>query len=233
MTGIVGGGPNWPADTNKYANLFDTLGFLPYVQGPISSHILWKQQFNVGGLIGGSMGVQTIWESSRVIYGHPRIIYSGRAYWPTTKVIDGQATDVWQCYDLRTGEVFWNRYPLGNQVPTFINYDPGSPEIVEAVPHLATVYLGYIGGGRLIKYDPWTGGVVGNYSISPLTSGAFYADPYVLSVYDMGAAAGTQRYRLVNWTIRGTLANLTTTTSTRIVSNITWPISSLPSTTDF
>lgn len=230
MTGIVGGGPNWPADTNTYAQ--GRYGYLPYVIGPKSSHVLWKQQFNIGGLVGGTMGQTTIWESSTVIYGHPRIIYSGRAYWPTTIVIDGQATSVWQCYDLRTGEVYWNRYPV-TQVPTFIIYDYGTSEIAEAEPHLARPVLGYIGSSRLLKYDPWTGAVLGNYSISPLSSGTFYADPYALSVYDMGAAAGTQRYRLVNWTTAGTLANLTTTAGTRIISNITWPMSSLPATVDF
>jgi hypothetical protein len=214
--------------------LFDTYGYLPYVQGPKSSHILWKQQFNVGGLIGGSTGQTTVWESSTVIYGHPRIIYSGRAYWPTTIVIDGAATAVWQCYDLRTGEIFWNRYPLGNQIPTFIIYDYGTAEIVGAVPHLARPVLGFIGGGRLIKYDPWTGGVLGNYSIDPLTTGAFYADPYVLSVQNLGTSVPVaQRYRLINWTVEGNLANLTTTTGTRIISNISWPISNLPVTTDF
>ena len=229
-TGVVGGGTDWPADTNLYAQ--GRYGYLPYVQGPKSSHILWKQQFNVGGLVGGTMGQTTIWESSTVIYGHPRIIYSGRAYWPTTVVINGQATSVWQCYDLRTGEVYWNRYPV-NEVPTFINYDPGTAEIVEAEPHRAIPTLGYIGGGRLIKYDTWTGAVTGNYSISPLTSGTFYADPYALSVYDMGASAGAQRYRLVKWTVLGTLANLTVGTDTRIISNITWPLSSLPATVDY
>ena len=237
MTGIVGGGPDWPADTNTYANLFDTLGYLPYVQGPKSAHVLWKQQFNVGGLIGGSMGTTTIWESSTVIYGHPRIIYSGRAYWPTTIVINGEATAVWQCYDLRTGEVYWNRYPVA-QVPNFIIYDFGVPEIVEAVPHLAKPVFGWIGtinssdpnAGRLLKYDPWTGAVSGNYSIAPLTSGAFYADPYVLSVQNLGTSVPVdQRYRLINWTVQGTSNTLTT----RIMNNISWPLTSLPSTTDF
>ena len=142
------------------------------------------------------MGTTTIWESSTVIYGHPRIIYSGRCYWPTTVVIGGQATSVWQCYDLQTGEVYWNRYPVA-QVPTFINYDPGTPEIVEAEPHRAIPVLGWIGtinssdpnAGRLIKYDTWTGAVVGNYSIAPLTSGTFVSDPYVLSVQNLGRAA--------------------------------------------
>jgi hypothetical protein len=233
MTGIVGGGPDWPADTNTYANVFDTYSYLPYVQGPKSSHIVYTKQFNVGGLIGGTMGQTTVWESSTVIYGHPRIIYSGRAYWPTTEVIGGAATSVWQCYDLRTGEIYWNRYPV-DQVPNFIIYDYGTSEIPEAEPHLAKPLFGYIGGGRLLKYDPWTGAVVGNYSISPLTTGTFYGDPYVLSVQNLGnSVPAAQRYRLINWTVSGSLADLTTSSSTRIISNISWPLSSLPSTTDF
>ena len=231
--GIYGGdhtNPYWPADTNLYAQ--SRYGYLPYVQGPKSAHVLWKQQFNVGGLVGGSMGMTTIWDSATVIYGHPRIIYSGRCYWPTTVVIDGQATDVWQCYDLRTGQIYWNRYPV-NQVPTNIFYDPGTAEIAEAAPHRAIPDFIYIGGGRLIKYDPWTGEIIGNYSIAPLSSGTFYSDPYALSVYDMGASAGSQRYRLVNWSVLPTIANLTVGTVTRIASNITWPISSLPATVDF
>ena len=104
-----------------------------------------------------------------------------------------------------------------------ITYDPGIPEIAGAQPHLYTVYLVFIGNGLLIKYDPYTGAIVTNSSIAPLSTGLFYADPYALSVYDMGSAAGSQRYRLVNWTTRGT----DTTLSPRIISNITWPISSL------
>ena len=229
MTGVVGGGPGWPADTNVYASIWDYYGYLPYTQGPKSSHILWKQQFQVGGLVGGTMGQTTIWESATVIYGHPRIIYSGRAYWPTNVVINGQATDVWQCYDLRTGEVYWNRYPV-SQVPTFIIYDYGTQEIVEAIPHLAKPVFGYIGGGRLLKYDPWTGGVVGNYSIDPLTSGTFFADPFVYSVQNLGnSVPADQRYRLIKWAANGTSNNIVD----RVHSNISWPISSLPTTTDF
>ena len=233
-TGIYGGdhsNPEWPADTNLYA--LDRYRFVPYVQGPKSSHVLWKKQFYIGGLIGGGMGLQTVWSSEEVIYGHPRIVYAGRAYWPTTEVINGESTSVWQSYDLRTGKIYWNRYPLGNQVPTFVINDPGVAEIVEAVPHRAIPQLGFIGGGRLIKYDPYTGAVRGNFSIAPLTSGLFYDDPYVMSVYDMGAAAGSQRYRLVKWAVEGTLANLTVGASTRIIRNITWPLSSLPATVDF
>ena len=225
-TGVVGGGPTWPADTNPYAQV--RYGYEPYVQGPKSAHIVWDRAFNIGGLIGGSMGTNTIWASAQVIYGHPTIIYSGRAYWTTTKVVDGAATSVWQCYDIRTGQIYWDRYPV-QYPPTMISYDPGTPEVVGAQPHLYTVYLVYIGSGYMLKYDPYTGALVTNCSISPLSSGNFYADPYALSVYDMGSTAGSQRYRLVNWTILGT----STTLTNRIISNITWPISSLPATIDF
>jgi hypothetical protein len=221
--GVVGGGPTWPADTNPYATI--RYGFEPYVQGPKSSHVVWSQPFNIGGLIGGSMGQNTIWASAQVIYGHPTIIYSGRAYWTTTKVMDGEATSVWECYDIRTGQIYWDRFPV-QYAPTVISYDPGVTEIPGAEPHLYTVYLLYIGNGYLLKYDPFTGALLTNCSIAPLQTGAFYADPYVLSVYDLGSAAGAQRYRLINWTTRGTA---TTLDSTRIISNITWPISSLAS----
>ena len=229
--GIYGGdhsNPYWPADTNLYAKL--EYDYLPYTIGPKSSHVLRTEQYQVGGLVGGSMGQTTIWESSTVIYGHPRMIYSGRAYWPTTVAIDGTPTSVWQCYDLRTGEIYWNLYPVA-QIPTDIFYDYGSAEIEGAIPHLAKPLLIYIGGGRLIKYDPWTGGVVGNYSIDPLTgSSRFYKDPYVLTVQNLGnSVPSAERYRLINWTVVGSSNDVTT----RVMSNISWPMSSLPSTTDY
>ena len=116
-TGVVGGGSTWPADTNNYALL--RYGYEPYVQGPKSAHVVWKQPYNIGGLIGGSMGTNTIWASAQVIYGHPTIIYSGRAYWTTTKVVDGNATSVWECYDIT------NRTNLLGPLPSSIstNYD--------------------------------------------------------------------------------------------------------------
>ena len=204
-----------PIRTSRY-------GYEPYVQGPKSAHIVWDQPYNIGGLIGGSMGTNTIWASAQVIYGHPTIIYSGRAYWTTTKVMDGNATTVWECYDIRTGQIYWDRYPV-QYPPTMIHYDPGIPEVPGAEVHLYTVNLVYIGNGFLIKYDPFTGAIVTNCSITPLQTGIFYADPYALSVQTW-VRLQALNYRLINWTTRGTA---TTLDSTRIISNITWPISSL------
>jgi hypothetical protein len=225
-TGIVGGGDYWPADTNTYA--LPRYGYLPYVVGPKSAHVVWKQPFNIGGLVGGTMGQQSIWESARVIYGHPTLIYSGRAYWTTTKVADGQTQSVWQCYDIRTGEVYWEKYPAV-QTPTFIIYDAGASEIAEAEPHLATVYLGYMGNGFFIKYDPWNGNIVGNYSTAPITTAStYYAEPYAYGVQSIGSGSNAQ-YRLIKWITTGTSNDF----STRVISNVSWPLSSLPATVDF
>jgi hypothetical protein len=55
----------------------------------------------------------------------------------------------------------------------------------------------------------------------------------VLSIQDLGASAGANRYRLINWTTKGTLANLTVGADTRIVSNVSWPFSNLGNVADF
>ena len=236
-TGVVGGGSNWPENTNKY-NVYNggTMNnyYAAYVIAPNTAHIVWKRQFAIGGLIGGSMGQQSIGESTTLIYGHPTIIYAGRAYQTVQKTFNGAAQSVWQCYDIRTGEVYFELTNIA-QPPTFIMYDPGGnagESNANAQPFTATAYLGYIGNGRLIKYRPWNGAVVGNYSIDPLTTGVFYNNPYVLSVQNIGTSANPN-YRLINWTTKGTFDSLTTTAGTRIVSNISWPFSNLGNCADF
>jgi PQQ-like domain len=102
---------------------------------------------------------------------------------------------------------------------------PGATQRADRL-NMALVYLG---GGRLIKYSPTNGQVNSNISISPLTSGTVYADPYVLSVQDLGASAGSGRYRLINWTMESSTTNFTN----RILSNITFALGNLPGTCDF
>jgi len=223
-TGVVGGGAYWPANTNTY--IVPQYHFVPYAQGPLSSHIIWKRQFSVAGIVGTTMGIDTYYDN---LFGYvPTIICAGRGYQTLTKEVDGQLQGVWQCYDIRTGEIYWEL--LGtDQRPTFIIYEYGSDFVAGSVGFGRNIYLGYMGNGRLIKYNPWDGAVVGNYSISPLTSGTFYNDPYVLSVQDLGSAAGAERYRLINWTVRGT----SSTIQGRIVSNITYQDTTFRATTDF
>ncbi len=218
-TGIVAGIgrgvslADWPADTNTYMSNYQ---FIPYVQGPKSAHVVWKQQGTEGGLIGGTVGIASFQNGP----GGPSIIYNGRCYQTVTKVaktlVNGTyydtPTSVWQCYDLRTGKIYWEQTGLGSQTPTSIMYSEREMDVVpgETASTLGMrVDLLYVGGGRLITYNTWTGAVKVNISIAPLSTGTYYASydwPYFLTVQDLGATAANApggRYRLINWTIAG------------------------------
>jgi hypothetical protein len=222
-----GGGFNWPADTSTQWNAGES--FTPYVQAPNSAHVAWKMQGSISGIIGARTGQWSFATGA----GNPTIVYQGRAFQTYSK--PGVGTNVstyWKCYDLRTGQLYWER-PLasGESAPTFIEYYLGTGETpgAEVGAFNMGIYPISIANGRLVKYDAWTGTVSVNVSISPLTTGTYYMNGYALSVNDLGAAAGAQRYRLINWTTLGPTDNFTN----RILSNMTFPLSSLPTTTDY
>ena len=224
---------DWPADTNKYMSNY---GYTPYVQGPKSAHIVWKRQGADGGLIGGTMG-EASWKTGG---GGPSIIFNGRCYQSLTKVaktlVNGTyydlPTNVWQCYDLQTGQVFWEQTGIGNQAPSMILYSerevdvvPGETASTEAI----RADLMYVGGGRLITYNAWTGAVNWNFSIAPLTTGTYYASydwPYFLTVQTLGSGASAQ-YRLINWTVGGDPSGFTLGKfRLGVAGNVSWPFSS-------
>ena len=178
-----GGGANWPAKTNEYWN--GRLNFIPYVQAPNNAHIAWKRVGAMSGIIGGTAGL----ESTTTGGGNPSLIYMGRAYQTITKamptMVNGTVrtlpVSVWQCYDLRTGEVYWELTDV--TAPTNIEYDYGSVEVPGATGRAGTsVSLVAISGGRLIKYAPLTGAVNLNVSISPLTTSTYYQNGWALGV---------------------------------------------------
>jgi hypothetical protein len=188
--------------------------YTPYVQAPNTPHIVWKRQGDIGGLIGAEAYQYSLTAGG----GNPDIIYAGRCYATVTKAVNGERTSVWQCYDLRTGEVYWEQ--TGVSAPTYITYapptaDPRVPGAIASRGHSPSLL--YIGGGRMVKYDPWDGAVLVDVSISPVSSGTFYRDPYVLSVQSLGGG----NYRLINWTVEGTAINF----ADRVIGNISWPLS--------
>ncbi|MGE5637604.1 MAG: PQQ-binding-like beta-propeller repeat protein, partial [Chloroflexota bacterium] len=245
-TGIVGGGPNWPADTNIYMNNY---GFIPYVQAPNSAHVVWKRQGAMGGLIGGASGQITyeLFAGTGEI-GFPSVIYMGRCYETITKVSQTGATpqNYWQCFDLRTGELYWERPLYAGEAtgPTFIEYAEEAEEVPGATARIGiTAYLVTITGssgttpGRILKYNPWNGALVVNITgpIPGVPAGTLYAGPYVLSIQNLGAGKG---YRLINWTIENNAGPgyaynaygqqpIVDNFTARIISNISFPFSSL------
>jgi len=229
-TGLVGGGPNWPADTNTYMSNY---GYIPYVQGPNSAHVVWKRQGGAGGLVGGPLGQS----SNTGGGGSASLIFAGRCYQSVTKEVDGKMTSVWQCYDLRTGEVYWELQgfsPIPNMVFYIQGWSGGEYGL-----HASTgmggrgAYLGALSGGRLIAYNPYTAAVYFNVSVSPFTSGTMYAcpsDPYFLSIRNLGNTTHPN-YRLVNWTVRNFATTAMASNITmEILSDIPFPLSSLGAT---
>ena len=82
---------------------------------------------------------------------------------------------------------------------------------MDVVPGEAASTLGmrvdlmYVGGGRLITYNPWTGAVNSehfNCAIDDRHLLCFLRLALLLTVQTLGTSANTQ-YRLINWTIAG------------------------------
>ncbi len=237
--GYFSGGPTWDAlypDTNVQDS-YGTGGtggpdgycFYPWVQAPNTAHIVWSQQTATGiaGLIGGPAGIGELTSNP----GSPSVIYSGRCYQTMTVPINGVPTSCAVSYDLRTGQQYY-AIPIaqGGVTPTQIAYlaptasgtTIGSSEL-GAVSW--SVELLTISGAYLIKVNPVTGAITGNYSIDPLQNNKpLYTnqmDGYFTSFQDLGASAGAARYRLINWTSKGS----STTIASRIISNISWAYS--------
>ena len=246
-----GGGPGYPDNTNLY-NQGGYYQFTPWVTAPNSAHIVWKQQGDIGGLVGPTAMVSQIlnenWQNGP---GNPTISYAGRCYQTKTITIGNKPTRVWECYDLRTGQVYWDL--TGISAPSYIEYTKGAGDVPGAAPiRNFEVNLVYIGGGRLIKYDPYTGAVNLNTSIAPLTTGTYYKNGYCLSVQNIGNTTNPN-YRLINWTTlnnaittfagnwttlkiptnAGTGFSLITLYTGRIVTNTTYARSSLPGLIDY
>ncbi|HLN46061.1 MAG TPA: PQQ-binding-like beta-propeller repeat protein [Candidatus Sulfotelmatobacter sp.] len=245
-TGILGGGDT---NTNLYMSNYN---FVPYVQTRNTAHIAWKRQGSDSGLIGGMEGQKSLSGGG----GNPSVIYQGRCYQTVTRIMNGSPTSVWECYDLRTGQVYWDQpVPLAvtqTQFGPTVQPPAAAPNIVlyeeiwtgtSAAGTAAnigglSVSLLYVGNGRWIKFDPITGAVTQNVSISPLTTGTCYKNNFFLTVQNLGNnVPANQRYRLINWTVTGPVgagsAGYRVNYSMTVMNNITWPWSSLPSTTDY
>ncbi|MFC1487969.1 PQQ-binding-like beta-propeller repeat protein, partial [Thermoproteota archaeon] len=227
-TGYFGGGSVWDElypDTNpRWSPLYD---FHPWVQGPNTSHIVWKKQLATAGLIGGY--AYHYGTTTRSV-PNPDLVYAGRAYDTMTIPVNGVPTSCAVCYDLRTGEIFY-AIPTseGGVTPNIISYNPpGAGSVPGAVAQTTyAVELLSISGGNLRKVNADTGAVT-ERSIAPLTGsgGTYYTNQEVMTIQDLGADAGDERYRLIKWSTAGTSSNF----ASRVLSNTTYARSSWVST---
>ncbi len=222
--GVIGGGSNWPADTNAYSSNYN---FVPYVTAPNTAHIVFKQQVALAGMIGGTAGQYGITGRG----GAPDVIYDGRGYATQTVAINGVPTSCAVCFDIRTGQQYY-AIPTaqGGVTPQVVSYVPPATSAFEGAGGDTTYSVSLISfaGGKLIKIDPYTGAVTCNVTgLTPQLIGGmqgsvsqtgFYADPFVISIQTIGTGANTQ-YRLINWTTAGNSANF----ASRIMNNVSLP----------
>jgi hypothetical protein len=230
-TGYLGGGSVWDSlypNTNPTYN--PVYNFHPWVQGPNTSHVVWKKLQATAGLIGGYAYHYGTEASTRSGMSTPDLIYAGRCYDTMTVPINGVPTSCAVCYDLRTGEMYYT-IPTseGGVTPSIISYNaPGEGSVPGAIAQNTwTVELLSISGGYLRKVNVDTG-AVSEYSISPLTGsgGTYYTNQEVMTIQDLGADAGANRYRLIKWTTAGSSGDF----EDRVLSNTTYARASWTST---
>ena len=123
--GVIGGGSNWPEDTNAYSSNYN---FVPYVTAPNTAHIVFKQQVALAGMIGGTTGQY----GQTAMGGSPSVIYAGRAYSTQTVTINGVPTSCAVCWDIRTGQQYY-AIPIasGGVTPMVVSYTPPAASAFE------------------------------------------------------------------------------------------------------
>ncbi len=241
---VIGDWPWYGPPTADFYEMYPNDGywsprsdFYPFVQGPSSAHIAWKQVQNRAGITGagryGSYGAEgwsyeVPFATSSSSPPQITMVIGGRGYMTVPRVrsqlINGSiqpvSTTTLQCVDIRTGQVFWevDGFTHSQGLSSFGSWIFGG-----AIEYPSTIV--YLDGSRLCKYNANTGAQTLNMSISPLTSAIHYMAGYALGVQNMGSG----QYRLINFTTSGTTTNFTN----RIASNISWPLSSVPATSDF
>lgn len=233
----VGGGTTWDELYPRTSTYWGPRQrFTPWVQAPNSPHVVWKRQDTISGLYGGDLKDYSATSAA----GSPSIIYAGRAYQSTTKVFNGNTTSVWECYDIRTGEIIWQKTDIpSNERPSYVSYIEGTSEVPGGDPKFGlSIVLLNIGGNYVRHYDPNNGALLRSVSISPLTTGTLYrssGQDYFMTVQNLGNSVPVaERYRLIDWTIA---IDPTSSGGRRysfsVVNNITWPWSSLGSDADY
>jgi hypothetical protein len=176
----------------------------------------------LGGLMGGDTGQASFYLGGPFGAGFslPNIIFAGRVYRTYRKPgTEADAPTYWQCYDVRTGEMFWER-PLepGESAPTYFIHEIGAPEVEGAESQWRQFERLVRIGSRVLKYDPIDGRLRTNVTGM---SGTLVDGKNVLSVQSLGGG----NYRLINWTIEGSSDNFTS----RISSNVSFPFSNIGS----
>ncbi len=159
--GIIDGSPYAPLPTNFWKapvninnrewstiagdwliSAFDNSGtkYNPYTTGPVTSHVVWKQQQVVGGLIGGD------WGSMAYYGGQTCIVMNGKVYY------NSPYGNTFNCLELTTGKLL---YTANGTISRGLKLLPPYQVAAQQNEGIPVAYL--INTGTYQFYDPMTG----------------------------------------------------------------------------
>ena len=96
---------NWFGVTGSWLNNDDRVNeWCTDIKTP---HVMWKTQIDIGGVVGGEMGVSNFYEGSAYEAKAGRSIMIGGYYFNSDFRIGQRTTGGTKCYNLRTGEEIW------------------------------------------------------------------------------------------------------------------------------
>jgi outer membrane protein assembly factor BamB len=156
--------------------------FNPFTKGPDSSHVLWKYQGGIGGLMGGEWG----YYDSR---GSPTtpVAFQGRLYYTTTEGFGSSVYPLLHVLDSFTGkEIFAKALPSNSTYPgrggtLQFELHPREKEGVESVSGTSQVISLWVSGGGLWEVNPWDGNTLYYWVNGPsglYADGAMYFNGY-------------------------------------------------------
>ncbi len=198
-------------------NVYDasTSSFNPYAVGPKSPHILWTNQVEFGGMIGGDWGSMSYDDA---VGGNPPIIMLGKVYYnmPGTQ---------FRCVDLATGNIDWTAsgsLTLAQNLKAATRDTTRNTTEILSAP--VSPILWNLGSTSWTRYNPLNGAVIGTITNVPsgLSTKWYDGSPVVFGI------------RQVNWntTIPNRLAQneLIRWDFTRVVNNnwmtgVVWNVS--------
>ena len=201
----------------------------PWLTVPKSSHVVWFDVQQLGGIIGGDTYTRSLTTAPATTY----VTYMGRGYETKTVTINGVPTSCAVSYDLRTGELYYSIPTASGGVTPYIvaYYPPGVSSLGAQTSASYELLGGQIRdqrerqvGARLLKVNPLTGAVT---NLTGMT-GIFYNGQFVLSVQNIGNTTNPN-YRLINWTTAGTSNNF----ATRVLNNVSFPFDDIGAWNDF
>jgi outer membrane protein assembly factor BamB len=174
--------------------------FNPYSKGPDSSHVLWKLQGSIGGLLGGEQG----YYDTR---GSPTtpVACQGRLYYTTTEGYGSGVYPLLHVLDERTGEEIYEKaLPSNTTTPgrggtLQFEISPRIKEGVETISGESQVFSLWVSGSGLWEVDPWTGTTLYYWPNGP--SGMYADGAMYFSGYN-GTKGASETYTTTKWNTR-------------------------------